>query len=289
MISRGLWMLLWLGWGGAWLVGAPAFPVAQPAGVFPAAAQDKKMEDAALYLQAIETLYREPAAKQIGGWEVFLREHPGNTFRREIEDNLATLKRLQEEEQQANQDAARRAYYQIEAQVQGMEPFQALGAWEKLLSLYPQHPYEAQIHFQIRNLKSVLNKRIYVEKKAPPAAQATPMPPLAPPPPLWDEDELLYQAAVEGLVVPGIAHFTLGEYSTFGALLAGRAASAALITVGLVRKSSPLYISGAALYFVTYMVDIIGAPIKARELNEKIAGQKTGWDWRAWPALCYRF
>jgi hypothetical protein len=104
------------------------------------------------------------------------------------------------------------------------------------------------------------------------------MPSIHPPPPPYDIDDVLYAAGVEGLLLPGAGHFKIDEPASGGALVAARLVGIGITVYGAVDDRAPFWITGAATIFATYLADLIGAPIKAREKNEERAkGVSLSW------------
>ncbi len=248
-----------------------------------AAEGESLLKDAAIYVETIKELYNQDIITQIKGWEKFLKSHPQNTFNSEIKKNLDLLKQIAEEK---GLTKASVEFSHTEASARNAGPQSARRIWSEYLKKSPPEPYRSQAELRIRQLGALSEGKVYlpkqkgkqsVEKEHKKIKRNFLLPEREEEDfelKLFDPEDVRYRAAVNGIIIPGAGYFYIGDYATGAVLCFLRAGGAAAIAGGAIKKSPGFYISGAGTIFTTWLIDVIGSPVKAKALNEKMRSKK---------------
>ncbi len=246
---------------------------------------EKQQEDTRLYLETIDMLKDNSLENQIKGWEKFLKEHPDNYFRDEIEANLDNMKARQEIIAREQEEQDSRRYFATVERAADKPVSEQIPIWEKYLKENPDSLFANEARTTLNRLRLQAGPAVAPAQQPLPSSPPPPAPlPTAPPTVettakdltlqddgLLDPNRALFLASVPGLIVPGLGHFYAGNYTIGGVLVGLRVGGLALMGYGFFDENRlALIIPGSLVAGFSYVLDVVMAPIQVRNRNHSL-------------------
>lgn len=261
----------------------------------------KQQEDARLYLEMIDILKDATLDDQIAGWEKFLRDHSDSYFKDEIQGNLDNMKARRSIQEKAREEEDSRLYFKTVEQAASLALPEQIKLWERYLKDNSDSLFANEARTTLNRLREEQRWGGGEARAAPlpppvasaaPTGATRPLPTPAPTvtlpspapaavaknaapvdlnasasPEYLDPDRAFFLAAVPGIVVPGLGHFYAKRYAMGGFLAAMRIVGLGLLGIGAYRNNTILVAPGVLLTLVSYGLDVLMAPIEARNYN----------------------
>ncbi len=234
--------------------------------------------DVRRYLETIEALKNAPLEERIKRWEQFLQDYPDTAFKddikKEIVDSNSILRAKQEDEISKEVEEKQR-YDAFKDEIAALPIDQKIERYEDFIN----ENRESSVHDQAVSDLSALKESQDVAKPVTPTGAGTST---GINQPIKDENALtsnlkykdpehaLFMAAVPGLIVPGMGSFYAGDNATGVILVVLRIAGLGMMGAGIARESNSLLITGGIAAGFSWVVDMVAAPIIAKEHNKKL-------------------
>jgi len=235
-----------------------------------------KMAETGEYLQAIEKAKDQPIEGQVEIWRRYLQDHFETAYRSEIEANLSNLERLLDETNPKRKKEKRDTdrYLKAVEFSKRLKPGDQILLWEQFLEENPDTIYRQEAEATLDALKAKHGKKrrpqpSRTKNKYAPTEKIT----LAPELDFKSAKKAMLLAAGPGLIVPGIAHWYVGEYLPAGMLTAIRVGALGAGIPGIIKRNNPMIIAGSILYGLSYFIDFADAPFAVQRYNDYLEAE----------------
>lgn len=252
-----------------------AFPVVERIDAQTTEDSRQTMQDAKVYLEQLEKIKDTPIPQQIQAWQNFLEENPNTAFREEIESNIENLNELllETDPKRKKEQMDSQRYIRASIFAKKLNPNEQIELWEQFLEENPDSIFRSEVQSRLRELRSQQRPKIKRPKRKP-TAQPKPFlsdrVPITRNLPYKSPQKATLLATFPGLIVPGMGHWYTEDYVFAGILTGVRVGGLAVGIPGIVKRNTPMIVSGALIAFFSYIADALDAPFSARRYNEKL-------------------